>query len=198
MNAGLLSKRWVFTLAVILGVAPVLEAKRADDESVNIQINDIRVEDTVYTPYYQVETEQDHQQGAAQKWLRLGVYFTTEGGWIDELQIKQMATFKGPEEKNVVLAETERYINLNEGDHYVYMYLHPSYVERYSIDGSKVDSAAFILIEGKELAFKEISSEQENGWSRKTNGDTERGYLLNHTETPFWFINYDFKEVIKN
>lgn len=185
------------SLLLIAGHETVLEAKTADDPDVKIKINDIQVEDTVYTPYYRVETEQDHQQGAAQRWLRLGVYFTTEGGWIDELEIRQLATFKSPQGKNVVLAESERYINLNPGDHYVYMYLHPSYVERYEIDASKVDSAAFLLLKDKELNHRETSMDNEKGWSRKTNGDTEKGYLLNHAETPFWFINYDFKEVIK-
>jgi hypothetical protein len=145
-----------------------------------------------------VQTEQDHQQGSAQRWLRLGVYFTTEGGWIDELHIHQKAAFKGPNGQQVVLSESERYINLNPGDHFVYMYLHPSYVERYSIDASEVDSAAFILFENKLLDHKESLREHKAGWSRRSNWETEKGYLLNHTETPFWFINYDFNEVIKH
>lgn len=198
MAAGKVWKKVLWTALIAAGFTTGLEAKRADDADIKITINDIRVEDTVYTPYYSVRTEQEHQQGAASRWLRLGVYFTSEGGWIDELEILQKAAFKGPDGTKVVLSESERYINLNPGDHYIYMYLHPSYLERYAIDASEVDMAAFIMIEGKELAFRESSREQSKGWSRKVNGGTEKGYLLNHSETPFWFINYDFKEVIKH
>lgn len=184
-------------LLLVVLVAGKTEAVQADSDKITISITDVRVEDTVYTPHYQVETEQDHQQGASQRWLRLGVYFTTEGGWVDELEIRQMAIFEGPDENSVILSASERYINLEPGDHYVYMYLHPSYVKRYAIDASNVDSAAMILFGGKELARKESDREHTVGWSLKPKKEWERGYLLNHTETPFWFINYDFKEVLK-
>lgn len=173
-------------------------AETAENEEVKITINDIRIEDTVYTPYYEVETEQDHKQGSAQRWIRLGVYFTTEGGWIDEIDVKQMAYFnRGEGEKNLKLSEWVHYVNLEPGDHYVYVYLHPSYVKRYGIDASDLDSAAVISIDGKVIAQMETSKNVKEGWSAYSNGTTVKGYLLNHAETPFWFINYDFKEIIK-
>ncbi len=179
-----------------LSAAPVFAAQ--SDQAIKVTIKDIRVEDSVYTPYYEVQTEQDHQQGAAARWIRLGVYFTTEGGWIDELDVTQMATKKTDgDTPGVVLAETVHYINLEPGDHYVYVYLHPSYVKRYEIDEFDLDSAAVISVGGKEMARRESAKHAEAGWSARADDGMEKGYLLNHAETPFWFINYDFKEIIR-
>ncbi|MBT8041751.1 MAG: hypothetical protein KJN67_03900 [Pontiella sp.] len=170
---------------------------KASAEEVTVTINDVKVEDTVYTPYYEIQTEQDHQQGSAQKWIRLGVYFTTEGGWIDEIDITQLAVIKGDKaEKDITLSEKVHYINIEPGDHYVYVYLHPSYVKRYEIDAFDLDSAAFIAVDGKVVATKETSKDSPKGWSLDRSNQ-RKGYLLNHAETPFWFVNYDFKEIIK-
>ena len=98
----------------------------------------------------------------------------------------------------VVLAETVHYINIEPGDHYVYVYLHPSYVKRYKIDAFDLDSAALIKIGDKEAAWKESAKYAKPNWSKTTDEKLEKGYLLNHTETPFWFINYDFKEIVRH
>lgn len=190
------ARKLKMSLSILLLGSGTLMA--AQQEKVKVTINDIRIEDTVYTPYYQVETEQTHEQGAAERWIRLGVYFTTEGGWIDELDITQMATKAGEaDQPGVVLAETVHYINLEPGDHYVYVYLHPSYVKRYEIDAFDLDSAAVIKIGDRELAWRETAKHVAQGWSKAMDEKVEKGYLLNHAETPFWFINYDFKEIIR-
>ncbi len=162
-----------------------------------VEINAIKIEGTVYTPYYEVRTEQEHEQGAAQKWIRLGVYFTTDGGWIDELEVTQTALLDCGEKSCLALAETVRYINIEPGDHVVYVYLHPSYVKRYDIDDFDLDATAKIKIDGKIVAEKETNRHFEKGWSKGDMAAGAKGYLLNHAETPFWFINYDFKEIIK-
>lgn len=168
----------------------------AAEQEVKITINDVKVEDTVYTPYYEIQTEQDHKQGSAQRWIRLGVYFTTEGGWIDEIDVTQMAAISRKNGDPVILSETVHYINIEPGDHYVYVYLHPSYVKRYEIDAFDVDSAATISINGKVTVSRETNKRVEKNWSSDIDGQL-KGYLLNHAETPFWFVNYDFKEIIK-
>lgn len=164
---------------------------------VKVEINEIKIEDTVYTPFYEVTTELDHEQGAAQKWVRLGVYFTTEGGWIDELDVTQMALLDCGDKSCLALTETVNYINIEPGDHVVYVYLHPSYVKRYEIDDFDLDSAAIIKVEGKTVAEKETTRHFKAGWSKGNIAAGAKGYLLNHAETPFWFINYDFREIIK-
>lgn len=180
--------------ALVLGVFSVESAEK----DIKVTIEKVTVEDMVYTPYYRVDTEQDHQRGSASRWIRLGVYFKTEGGWIDELSITQMALKPDKETgEDVVLTEKVHYINLDPGDHAVYVYLHPSYVTRYEISDYDLEVAAVIKLNGKEMARKETSRQSEPGWSSSTDLIKRKGYLLNHMETPFWFINYDFKEVIK-
>jgi hypothetical protein len=68
---------------VVAGLVGFMVFNTVAEKEVKITIRDVKVEDTVYTPYYEIQTEQDHKQGSAQRWIRLGVYFTTEGGWID-------------------------------------------------------------------------------------------------------------------
>lgn len=192
-----LSRLHVYGAVMAVGLAALVTYAQEGRE-IKIVINDIKVEDSVYTPYYAVETEQDHKQGSAQKWIRLGVYFTTEGGWIDEIDVKQVAYFnRGNDKKNLRLSEWVHYVNIEPGDHYVYVYLHPSYVKRYGIDAFDLDTAAMISIDGKVMAQMETTKHSKEGWSSSSNGAAVKGYLLNHAETPFWFINYDFKEIIK-
>ncbi len=164
---------------------------------ITVEINELKVEDTVYTPYYTVSTEREHNPGAAQKWVRLGVYFTTSGGWIDELDVTQIAMLDCGDQSCLALAETVHYINIEPGDHVVYVYLHPSYVKRYDVDEFDLDTAAVIRIDGRTVAEKETHRRFEEGWSQGDVASSAQGYLLNHAETPFWFINYDFKEIIK-
>lgn len=185
-------------LAVGILMTHSATAQSAKNSDVKITIQDVTVEDLVYTPYYQVETEQKHFQGSAQRWMRLGVYFTTEGQWIDEIDVTQMAYINGDtDEKSLILSEKVHYINLEPGDHHVYVYLHPSYMKRYELESFDLDSAAIISIGNQQVASMETVRHAEKGWSLSADGSKTRGYLLNHAETPFWFINYDFKELIK-
>lgn len=193
MKAYRVKRSAIFIVAGLVGFAV---SNTVADSEVKITIKDVKVEDTVYTPYYAIQTEQDHKQGAAQRWIRLGVYFTTEGGWIDEIDVTQMAAINREEGGPLVLSETVHYINIEPGDHYVYVYLHPSYVKRYEIDAFDVDSAAAISINGKVTVSRETNKRVEKNWSTGTDRQL-KGFLLNHAETPFWFVNYDFKEIIK-
>lgn len=193
MNAYRVNKIAMIMMAGLLGS---VVSNAVADEDVKITINEVKVEDTVYTPYYAIQTEQDHKQGSAQRWIRLGVYFTTEGGWIDEIDVTQMAAISRKDAEPLVLSETVHYINIEPGDHYVYVYLHPSYVKRYGIDAFDVDSAANISINGKVTVSRETNKRVEKNWSTNS-GKQLKGFLLNHAETPFWFVNYDFKEIIK-
>jgi hypothetical protein len=186
-------------MRVTVGMSALLMAgfTSAVVAEVEVEINEIKIEDTVYTPYYEVSTEQDHEQGAGQKWIRLGVYFTTKGGWIDELDVTQLAMLDCGSKSCLSLAESVHYINIEPGDHVVYVYLHPSYVKRYEIDDFNLDAAAIIKIEGKKVAEMETNRRFEEGWSEGALEAGAKGYLLDHSETPFWFINYDFQEIIK-
>jgi len=171
-------------------------AYSAGEDAVTVTIEKLTVDDSVYTPFYTAETGLDHAPGSAQRWIKLGVYFKTKGGWIDEIEVTQMAVFKPEKEDRLYMSEKVKYINIRPGDHYAYVYLHPSYVDRYEINDFDVDSAAVITVNGKVVASRETAREMQTNWS--ADGSIQyKNYLLNHAETPFWFINYDFQEIIK-
>jgi hypothetical protein len=165
-----------------------------------VKIKSIEVEDNVYTPYFNVETEQDHDQGASQRWLRLAVNYTTKGDWIDELTVKHFALVGDHgSDKPVVLSEQTTYINIAPGNHVAYVYMHPNCVKRYGVKDNKVDSAAAIVINGKQVAYEETSNRIGNkGWPNNSSLHVHPGHLLSEFETPFWFINYDYKEMTKH
>jgi hypothetical protein len=182
----------------MIGVAATFATATAIAEDIKVDITRVSVEDNIYTPYYQAQTVLDHQQGSAQKWLQLHVEYTTSGGWIDELHIEQLAlvsdsNMDGP----IILEEGVTYINVKPGDHYANVYMHPSLVERYGVDSFNVDSAVIFKIGDNVVAQAETTKQVEKGWSDDEDAMVHKGHLLNHAETPFWFINYDFKEIIK-
>lgn len=184
--------------SILTGLAATTGALSVSAASPQVEITRISVEDNVYSPYYEARTVLDHQQGAAQKWIQLHVEYTTSGGWIDELEITQMAYVTDSElGQPVVLEDKVTYINVKPGDHYANVYIHPNLVERYAVDASEVDTAAVFMVNGRRVAHKENTRNVEKGWSDESGTLLHKGHLLNHAETPFWFINYDFKEIIK-
>jgi len=170
----------------------------AQESAVEVEITRLDVDDNVYTPYYRVETEQDHEPGAAQKWLKLNVEYTTSGGWINQLAVrhKALVTDHGSPDP-VVLAEEVAYINVGPGDHTSSVYMHPNCVERYGVDASKIDHAVELLVDGQVVARRRTNKEAEGDWAHDPGIPVHNGHLLNASETPFWFINYDFREIIK-
>lgn len=189
-----LVKTTAAALAVFVGC--LAQAHAATE--VQVEITRIRVEDNVYTPYYTVRTEQDNQQGAAKKWIKLHIEYTTSGGWIDELHIEQLALVTDNAlGVPIVLDQDTAYINIRPGDHYANVYMHPSLVDRYKVDAFEVDTAAVFRIDGKVVARSETTKNSKKGWSEESKALVHKGHLMNHAETPFWFINYDFKEIIK-
>jgi hypothetical protein len=183
-------------LCAAAGLAVGIAAHAAEENRVKITIEKLTVEDSVYTPFYEVETGLDHAPGSAQRWIKLGVYFKTEGGWINEIEVTQMAVFQPEKLDRLYMSEKVKYINIRPGDHYAYVYLHPSYVERYEINDYDVDSAAIITLNGEVVASRETAKDTKKNWSADESIQY-KNYLLNHAETPFWFINYDYQEIIK-
>jgi len=185
------------TAALLAGLLAAPAAFAAQKTAPKVTITDISVEDNIYTPFYEARTVLDHQQGSSQKWLQLHVEYTTEGGWIDELTIDQSALVREEGMPPVVVDEEVSYINIKPGDHYANVYMHPHLVERYGVDSYEVDTAAVIRINGKEVARAETTKQAKKGWEADIDAIPHKGHLLSHDETPFWFINYDFKEIIK-
>lgn len=164
---------------------------------VTLKIRRIYVDDNVYTPFYKVDTEQDNEPGAAQRWLRLAVEYSTSGGWIDELKVDHMALVPDHGgEKAAVLDETVTYLNVGPGNHVSYVYMHPNCVKRYKSKAKEVDMGVTLSIDGETVAHKMTNKNKVKDWMKQET--VHSGHLLNESETPFWFVNYDYKEMIKH
>jgi hypothetical protein len=192
------------TVATCMGAYAQEQATQTDavtnKPNVEVTISRLQVDDNVYTPYYKVETALDNQQGSSQRWIRLAVEYETTGGWIDELTIKHFALVSDSEfggSTPVVLVEEVTYISVGPGRHYSHVYMHPNCVKRYKVEAFDLDSAAQFSINGKIAGFIETNKNGKKGWPTNSDKTIFKGHLLNQTETPFWFINYDFKEVVK-
>ncbi len=166
-------------------------------DNVKLKIRRIHVDDNVYTPYYDAETEQDNEPGAAQRWLRLAVEYSTTGGWIDELSVRHLALVPNHNgEKAALLDEEVTYLNVGPGNHVSYVYMHPNCVKRYESKAKEVDSAVIFHIDEKIVGEKSTNKNKIKDWTKEQT--THTGHLLDESETPFWFINYDYKEMIKH
>jgi len=175
-----------------------LSASALAEDQVTVKIKRIYVDDNVYTPFYNIETEQDNNQGSAQRWVRLAVEYSTKGGWITELVIKHsaLASEHGSSEQ-VILTEEVSYMHIGEGNHVSYVYMHPNCAKRYGVRAKELDSAVTFFIDGEIVASKETSKHADKQWVENSAFVVHPGHLLNEVETPFWFVNYDYKEMIK-
>ncbi len=170
----------------------------AEGKPIEVKIRRIYVDDNVYTPYYQAETEQNNEPGAAQRWVRVAVEYSTSGGWIDELTISHKAlVYHHGGTIPVILDREVTYQHIKEGNHISYVYMHPNCVQRYDVRAKNVDIAISINIDGKKVASKMTSKKTKGDWTADPEYKTSTSHLLDESETPFWFINYDYKEMIK-
>ncbi len=167
-------------------------------EDVEVKIRRIYIDDNVYTPYYKAETEQDHEPGAAQRWVRVAVEYSTSGGWIDEVTIDHKAlVYHHGGSTPVILDRKVTYMHIGDGNHVSYVYMHPNCVQRYDVRAKNVDIAISISIDGKVVASKMTNKETKGDWTTDPEYKVSTSHLLDDSETPFWFINYDYKEMIK-
>ena len=182
----------------LLGAALLCGTSMA--EEVKLKIHSIEIDDNVYTPHFKADTEQDHSRGPSQRWIRMEVKYSTRGGWINELTIQHFAlagintTCPAP----VILTEEVTYINIGEGNHVSYVYMHPNTVKRYDSSAKKIEAAAVFVVNGKVIATERSNRNTQGNWTTDKKYHLHEGYLLSEPETPFWFINYDYKEIIKH
>lgn len=187
-----------FKQAVLFGVIALYSAiSQADD--VELKIVRVSVDDNVYTPFYAAETERTHNQGSAQRWIRLTVEYKTRGGWIDELVINHLAIVHPYDsEFPIIMAEEVTYMHIGPGRHFSYAYMHPNCVKRYQLRGSRIDAAMEFSRNGEFIASRQTHRSFKEDWAEPGRYELHDGHLLRESETPFQFINYDFKEIIQH
>ncbi len=194
-----LNKTSMITALLMLATA-ALPAIAAD-----VRIERLEVEDNVYTPYYRVDTGRENDRPGVKKWIRLGVHYASGEDWTDALTIRYLAYAPGNNERKTLLFTRDvTYLNIGPGEHIGYAYLHPCYTERYDLDAYDLDFSVQILPGSRgnssavitPLATKETTKHSKEGWSALKGDAEETGRLLNRSETPFWFIDYDNRELI--
>ena len=185
--------KYILTALILSQFAnPALAEKNA-----TVKIRRIHVDDNVYTPYYGIETEQNHEPGSAQRWVRVAVEYSTSGGWINEISINHKAlVYRHGSKLPVILDRAVNYMHIKKGNHVSYVYMHPNCVQRYEVRAKNVDIAITISIDGKEVASKMTNQETKGDWPKNPKYKVSTSHLLDESETPFWFVNYDYKEMI--
>ena len=189
----------IIPLAAILLIATTTLAEESKVEEPKIEIIRVDIDDNVYTPYFPtVQTGQNNELGAAKRWIKITVEYSTEGTWIDHLSIDHKAIVGLQKGIPTILEEKVTYMNVGPGNHTSSVYMHPNCVERYEADASEIDMAVDFRIGDKIVVQKHTAHHFEEGWLTSSKYNTSMVHLLSEDETPFWLLNYDFKEIIKN
>ena len=125
-------------------------------------------------------------------WWRVVVEFETAPDWIDELEFTYYVYMKDQSNRNaeVMFRGTVTYVNVARGKHLSDMFLHPSTVARMG----RVEQVAVVVKAQGAVVATESTAKMPNWWDRFSPRD---GVLLNRSQTPFSFVDYDSYEAIK-
>ena len=149
------------------------------------------------TPVFRTATA---QQTSAQQpdWWRVVVDFETSPDWIDELEFTYYVYMKDQSNKGaeMMFRGTVVYVNVPKkgsqpgGRHQSDMFLHPSTLARLG----SVEQVAVVVKSKGAVVASESTAKTPNWWERFSPVD---GVLLNRSQTPFAYIDYDAFNAIK-
>lgn len=153
----------------------------------------------VRTPSY--TTSISAGRAPARDWCEIMVQFDTEPEWMDELSFQYYALlYDRVKKEHTFLKGSVTHVDVARGKgHLSSAYIRPGTLTRY---GEVVAVAAEALSKGVTVAAE---SEGRMGdrqplpadWWKTIKLVPKDGYILNRTQTPFAFINYDDYEAIK-
>ena len=146
---------------------------------------------TEKTPVFRTATAQ--QSTARQPdWWRVVVDFETAPDWLDELEFTYYVYMKDQSNKGaeVMFRGAVTYVNVPKGRHQSDMFLHPSTMSRMG----RVEFVAVIVKHRGAVVATESTATTPNWWERFSPTD---GVLLNRSQTPFAFVDYDSFNAIK-
>ncbi len=126
------------------------------------------------------------------EWWRAVVEYETKPDWIDELEFTYYVYMKDQSNKGaeVMFRSTVTYVNIAKGKHLSDVFLHPNTLERLG----RVEQVAVVVKAKGAIVATESTAKTANWWDRFSPVD---GVLLNRSQTPFAFIEYDLFEAIK-
>ena len=143
------------------------------------------------TPVFRTATAS--QSSAKQPdWWRVMVEYETAPDWVDELEFTYYVYMKDQSNKNAdtMFRGTVTYVNVAKGRHYSDMFLHPSTLARLG----RVEQVAVVVKARGAVLATESTAQTPNWWDRFS---PVEGVLLNRSQTPFAYVDYDLYEAIK-
>ena len=125
-------------------------------------------------------------------WWHVVVEFETAPDWIDELEFTYYAYIEDQSNKGapVMYRGTVSYVNVARGRHLSDMFLHPNTIARMGL----VKQIAVVVKAKGAVVATESTAQRPNWWDGFPPVD---GVLLNRSQTPFAFVDYDLYEAIK-
>ena len=125
-------------------------------------------------------------------WWHVVVEFETAPDWIDELEFTYYAYIEDQSNKGVpvMYRGTVTYVNVARGRHLSDMFLHPNTIARMGL----VKQIAVVVKAKGAVVATESTAQRPNWWDGFPPVD---GVLLNRSQTPFAFVDYDLYEAIK-
>lgn len=127
-----------------------------------------------------------------QDWLKIEVEFESRPEWADDVKLKFYVLLGEGREAKLFVGEVN-HINIQKGQHYTAMFVHPNTVQRYG--RGKVNAVAIEL----RYADKLIAEFSDPKATRRWWDDYApvSGYLLNPLQTPWSVIATERYEPIK-
>jgi hypothetical protein len=125
-------------------------------------------------------------------WWRVMVEYETAPDWIDELEFTYYVYMKDQSNKGaeVMFSATVSYVNVAKGRHVSDMFLQPNVLTRLG----RVEQVAVVVKAKGAVVATESTAKTPNWWDRFS---PVSGVLLNRSQTPFAYIDYDLYEAIK-
>ena len=125
-------------------------------------------------------------------WWHVVVEFETAPDWIDELEFTYYAYIEDQSNKGapVMYRGTVTYVNVARGRHLSDMFLHPNTIARMGL----VKQIAVVVKAKGAVVATDSTAQRPNWWDGFPPVD---GVLLNRSQTPFAFVDYDLYEAIK-
>ncbi|MBR0460114.1 MAG: hypothetical protein IJJ26_12830 [Victivallales bacterium] len=186
----------LFALVCVLFAAPAALAQK----KVTAKIASLKITDQK-TPLFNAAKE--GSKGSKDHWGKIELKFSTssKGDWVDEIQVRWLVLVYPDTSKTPIgLSINTTYVDINEGNHTVAVYIRPKFFERYFKSGRLVKTAvaayAEIVYGGQRLDNAEQKCAQApKDWFKMADQMKQvKGALLPRSKTPFAVIDYDYYE----
>lgn len=133
-------------------------------------------------------------------WFILHAVYESAPEWTDDVNVTFFALFKpsrsrdvasDPGSKYLMLAGDNTYINVKQGNHNAYMFIHPDTLDRY---GDVEQIAVLLKHRGQEVGSLGEPEAREPWWTKL---QPVSGQLLARGDTPFGMVNRGYYDMVK-